>query len=141
MISSEETVHDIQLSDEETTAILDLLDSQAHDLAEGRRRSKRLSLRGMAMVVTLDDPDHPAVYRVRMRNASQHGVAFLINRPMSEGRLVRFHVPLDDNGKTSIKEAVVRHCRHVQKMIYEVGAEFGAAGSPHPRAETPKVRF
>ncbi len=140
MNSVDENIHDIRLSAEEATTILDTLDGQANEQAEGVRRSKRHPLRGMAMVVTLDDPSRPASsYRVRMRNVSQHGVGFLSSRPMLEGTPLRVHLPLGGSGKTAIKTAVVRRCRYVQGMIYEVGAEFGAAVDPDTKKKHPKT--
>jgi len=77
-------VYDIELTDEEVTELLEKLASEETDVHKSERRSPRRFCIGTALIVDLSLPWFAgADFRVRMRNTSQHGVAFLcrMHRP------------------------------------------------------------
>ena len=67
---------------------------------------------------------HTVGYRGRLRNVSQHGVAFIVCGPMPPGSLVDLEGPMGPNLQYVEKRGVVRRCRRVEGMIYEIGVEF-----------------
>ena len=94
---------------------------------DSRRRSTRHRLRGAAVVVKVQKHSiWPTVYRIRLRNVSRHGVAFLSRAPMMPGDFLRIELPIGPRSNMVEKHAIVRRCRYVEDMIHEVGAEFCA---------------
>jgi hypothetical protein len=119
------TVQDIGLADSEVTRILDELDASERNARDDRRRSSRDYLRGTAVFVTLEASRPPTVaFQVRLRNISCTGVAFLSCGPITVGTRLRMELPTGEELETAERHAVVRRCRRVEKLIYEVGAEF-----------------
>ena len=119
---------DIKLTDAAATALLDRLEAKEAVAGIDRRRSTRRELHGVVLPITVWQDNEPVgVFRVRMRNVSQHGVGFLSRAAMTPGAVVTLHLPIGPNAKTIDKRAVVRRCSHVQGMIYDIGAEFGDA--------------
>ncbi len=119
------TVQDIGLPDKDATRVLDALDAAECDPQADKRRSTRDYLRGTAVFVTLQASRPPAVaFRVRFRNVSKHGVAFLSCGPMVVGTRLRMELPAGNDLDTVERHAVGRRCRHVEQMIHEIGAEF-----------------
>jgi len=78
MSASDRPVQDIRISDEDVNRMLDRLDDAEIRVRKSERRSVRRYLRGTAIVATVLRPDASAdVYRGRIRNISDHGVAIL----------------------------------------------------------------
>jgi hypothetical protein len=119
-------VQDIGISDEEVTRILDQIEPDERVRQVEQRRSQRSYLRGtVVFVVVLKGLHPPAVlYRARLRNVSFHGVSFLTCGPMAPGTRLRMELPVGADLDTVEKHAIVRRCRHIERMIYEIGAEF-----------------
>lgn len=121
---------DIKLTDAAAAALLDKLEVKETLTDKDRRRSTRRELHGALLPITVWQDDEPVgVFRVRMRNVSQHGVGFLSRAAMTPGAVVTLHLPIGPNTTTIDKRAVVRRCSHVEGMIYDIGAEFGDAPS------------
>ena len=121
---------DIKLTDAAAAALLDKLEANDTVADTDRRRSTRRELHGALLPITVWQDDEPVgVFRVRMRNVSQHGVGFLSRVAMAPGAVVTLHLPIGPSATTIDKQAVVRRCSHVQGMIYDIGAEFGDAPS------------
>lgn len=121
---------DIKLTDAAAAALLDKLEAKEAVADKDRRRSTRREVHGAVFPITVWQDDDPVgVFRVRMRNVSQHGVGFLSRVAMAPGAVVTVHLPIGPNGTTIDKGAVVRRCSHVEGMIYDIGAEFGDAPS------------
>jgi hypothetical protein len=79
------------------------------------------------LVATVPPPSFPATtYYVRLRNISRHGVAFLCRTVMRPGTPLIIHLPIGPESSMVERRATVRRCRHVEGMIHEIGAEFGA---------------
>ncbi len=130
MSSQAQPICDLRLSPDEIGFILDELDRNENEVADSKRRSERFRLRGMSVIVTVKSPDEytmipERVIRVRLRNVSQHGFAFLSGIMLPCGANLMLNLPIGDGGRTVAKRAVVRRCRHVDRMVHEVGAEFG----------------
>ncbi len=130
MSNQAQPICDIRLSPEEIGFILDELDRSENEVADSKRRSQRFRLRGMSVIVTVQaDDEHTRiperVIRVRLRNVSQHGFAFLSGIMLPCGANLMLNLPIGNGGRTVEKRAVVRRCRHVKGMVHEVGAEFG----------------
>lgn len=131
---------DMRISNTEVELILDRIDAAVADADDAddaddaerlrgqkARRSPRHSLRGLGIIVTIEENGEAvASLQVRVRNISQHGVAFITNRPMVPGTLLWVLMPIGPNKGMQEKEAIVRRWRHVQGMIYEIGVEFGS---------------
>ena len=119
-------VQDIGISDEEVTRLLDQIEPDERVKQVELRRSQRTYLRGTTLfVVVLKGAQPPGVlYRARLRNVSFHGVSFLTCGPMVPGTRLRMEMPVGRDLNTVEKHAIVRRCRHIERMIYEVGAEF-----------------
>jgi len=119
-------VQDIGISDEEVTRILDQMEPDERVKQVEQRRSQRSYLRGTTVfIVVLKGSQPPGVlYRARLRNVSFHGVSFLTCGPMVPGTRLRMELPVGRDLDTVEKHAVVRRCRHIERMIYEIGAEF-----------------
>ncbi|MFQ5429705.1 MAG: PilZ domain-containing protein [Phycisphaerae bacterium] len=127
MQGAPDTIQKFRLSDEETLAILELLDAGQVDPADSKRRSERHTLRGMTILIVIVKPGCSEIpYEVKTRNVSKHGIAFLSTSAMVPGTLIRVHLPAPESAESVTKEAVIRHCRPVQGKAYEMGAEFGA---------------
>lgn len=121
---------DIKLTDAVAALLLNRLEASEGDSQKSKRRSNRLDLRGVLLPITvLQDHEPVGVFRVRMRNVSQHGVGFLSRAAMTPGAVVTLHLPIGPNSRTVDKRAVIRRCSHVEGMIYDIGAEFGDAPS------------
>lgn len=120
-------ISEIRLSDEEIEQILDGLDGKESESANDVRRSQRHRLRGLTSVVTFDTSNTRMVLRVRLRNVSQHGVAFLAATPMIPGTEFTIQMPVDGGERTIERVCVARRCSLADKLIHEIGAEFGTA--------------
>lgn len=114
------------MSEDELSSILSMLDTQGTDKENNRRRTQRHALNGLALLVTIDQPSRPAsTHRVRARNLSQNGVAFLCKTPILPETRLRIQLPIGPNGSIVEKPVIVRRCQHVRGMAHEIGAEFG----------------
>jgi len=119
---------DIKLSDVEATRLLDELEAKETEQERSKRRSARRELRGVLLPITvLEDGEPTGVFRVRMRDISQHGAGFLSRVAMNPGTALTVHLPIGPNASVVAKRAVVRRCSHVKGMIYDIGVEFGNA--------------
>ena len=130
MSSQAQPICDIRLSPDEIGFILDDLDRSENEVADSKRRSQRFGLRGMSVIVTVKAGDEHTMIpermiRVRLRNVSQHGFAFLSGIMLPCGANLTLNLPIGNGGRAVEKRAVVRRCRHVNCMVHEVGAEFG----------------
>jgi hypothetical protein len=128
-----------RLSREEMSRLLDMLETRQAKPVECTRRSVRLPLRGLAVLVTpLTSTGEHNTHCVWTRNISQHGLAFLDKNMMAVGSLLRIQLPIDDSeGNPIDKEAIVRRCRHVAGMIHEIGVEFCAFANLPPKRHPP----
>ncbi len=118
---------DLGISDEQAKRILDKLDEKEANVHESKRRSPRQHLRGLAVIVIASQSNTAEVaHRVRLRDISQHGAAFLSRAAMRVGISLRIQLPVGPDGSIVEKRAVVRRCRYVEDMIHEIGAEFGS---------------
>lgn len=118
-------IQDIGITDDEVARILDELDAVKTEPQADRRSSVRSHLRGKAVLTVLQASLPPApAFWVRLRNVSEHGVAFLKSGPMPIDAFVRLELPTGRDAKTTTKHTVIRHCRHVEGTIYEIGVEF-----------------
>ncbi len=118
-------VQDIGLSDEDVARILDALDARQSTPNAEQRRQRRDRRRGKAVLIVMQASLPPAAaHWVRLRNISEHGMAFLKHGPLRQGTYVRLELPTGHDGRTVTKHAAVRHCRHVEGIICEIGVEF-----------------
>jgi hypothetical protein len=125
MLTLERPVVDLELSDEEVTRILDALDESELPIGDSERRSERRYLRGTALLVRLTRPGFTtADFRVRLRNISQHGVAFLSRYDWAPGTRLFVELPIGEQLAPTEKAAVVKRNREVADKVYEIGAEF-----------------
>jgi len=123
-------VRDLGLSDEDVTRILDTLDAEQGIPDTERRHVQRDSRRGKAALIVMQTSIPPATaYWVRLRNVSDHGATFLKYRSLQQGTDVRLELPTGRDGRTVTKHATVRHCRHVEGKICEIGVEFLPGGA------------
>ena len=119
------SIYDLELSDEEVTAILDRLDAEELRVKTSGRRSLRRFLRGTALVVRMSLPGFTmADFRVRLRNISQHGVGFLSRYALEPGTRLTLQLPIGPDLSMVEKPAVVVRSRPVEGPIHEVGVEF-----------------
>ena len=118
-------IHDLGLSDAEVTELLDNLDAGEIDTRESERRSLRRYLRGTALIVRMSRPGFTAAdFRVRLRNISQHGVAFLSRHAWEPGTQICLELPIGPDLAIVEQQAVVVRSRHIEGEIHEIGAEF-----------------
>lgn len=126
MAIRERVIRDIGISDEDVTRILDRLDAAEIRVKDSERRSVRRYMRGTAIVAAVLRPGaSPELYRVRMRNISEHGVAVLSPVAFEPGTRIFIELPVGPALSIVKKPAVVRRCRSVEGTIHEIGAEFG----------------
>ena len=125
MLTSNRPIVDLDISDDEVTRILDELDEAEVPMTDSERRSERHYLRGTALLVKLSQPGFTtADFRVRLRNISRHGVAFLSRYDLAQGTRLYAELPIGDHLSPTEKAAVVRRSRQVEENVYEIGAEF-----------------
>jgi hypothetical protein len=125
MQTLERPVIDLELSDEEVTQLLDALDEAELPIADSDRRSERRYLRGTALLVKLTRPGFTtADFRVRLRNVSNHGVAFLSRYDWTPGTRLFVELPIGDHLAATEKASIVRRSREVAEDVFEIGAEF-----------------
>ncbi len=111
----------VRLRKREVESILQTLDAAPRP-EHPERRSKRLPYRDRNLVIFREVGEEPII--VVGRNISQHGLAFLFAQYMPVGERLRVLVPDKANGEWAQHEATVVRCRHVMKMIHEVGIAF-----------------
>jgi hypothetical protein len=125
MTPNDQQVQDIGIPDEKVTKILDSLDDAEVSVTESARRSLRSPLRGTAVMAFVDEADsEPVTYRVRLRNISLEGVAFLIGRPLYPGVDITIELPIGPGLSLVKRRGVVRRYRLVEEPIHEIGVEF-----------------
>lgn len=130
MSSQTQPICDIRLPPEAIERILNELDKNQCEVPNSKRRSERFRVKGRAVIVTVISGDHLAqapeqLIRVRLRNISQHGFAFLSGIMIPPEGHIKVDLPIGKGGEPVEKLAVVRRCRHVTGMVHEIGAEFG----------------
>jgi hypothetical protein len=131
-------VCDVRVPPEVVSRILDRLDAAQPSPEASQRRSERYSLRGLAVLVLIGaDGVTEAIIRVRLRNVSRHGVAFLSARPILPGTAFRIGLPIGPAGETVERAATAVRCRLVGHGLHEVGAEFS---SVLPKRVAPDTR-
>jgi len=113
---------DLSLSDEEVTQLLDRLDANGSGVANELRGAPRHPLRGRAVCVILVHPNATNAMRVRLRNLSSTGIAFLSATFLAPGTSVQLLMPQTVGDKVG----VVRRSRIVQPDVFEVGAVFAS---------------
>ena len=90
----------------------------------GKRQFIRKSLRGEAMLQTLEDASvDGASLRVQLRDISMAGLGFLVSEPVAVGSLWRVHF-LSRNYAVGQQTIIVRHCRAIMDGAYLVGGQF-----------------
>jgi len=117
-------IQDIGLSDQQVTELLDRLDAEEIEMPPIERRSTRRYLRGAAMVVSASAAEEAPSLRVRLRNVSRHGVAFLSSNGWEVGTRLRLELPIGSELASVEMLGVVVHRRHLEGPIFEIGAEF-----------------
>jgi hypothetical protein len=131
MTPQDDQVQDIGISDEKVTKLLDNLDAAEVAVSGSQRRSARSPLRGTAVMAIVDEAGSaPNTYRVRLRNISLEGVAFLIGRPLYPGVEITIELPIGSGLSLVKRRAVVRRYRLVEEPFHEIGAEFLLNASP-----------
>lgn len=123
----------LRLPKEQVAVILDTLDAQSHP-QRPERHSRRVPFRADKLVMRRTIEDEPI--SVMGRNISRHGLAFLFGQYLTPLERVRIHVPGRDNGDGIEKEATVVRCRHIGKLIHEVGVRFDVPLQTDPADET-----
>jgi hypothetical protein len=119
------SIQNIDLSDAEVTKVLDALDASEVQGRVCERRSPRRPIRGTALIVGSSRPGFTmADYRVRLRNISRHGVAFLSQHEWAKGAKICLELPVGPKLDAVECEAVVVRCRQIEDRAYEIGAEF-----------------
>lgn len=117
-------IQDIGIPDAEVSRILDRLDNEEFDVKRSERGLPRRFQRGTAVVaLVLDSGVSALAYRVRLRNLSRQGVAFLSPVGLTIGSRLRIELPIGPDLGAVEEGAVVVRCRAVEEGIYEVGAE------------------
>ncbi len=121
----DDPLEDIGISDEQVTRLLDSLDDAETPVSGSERRSSRSYLRGTAVVAFASEADTlRTAYRVRLRNLSRDGVAFLICSPLATGVEVTLELPVGPGLSLVKRRAIVQRCREVEGPIHEIGVEF-----------------
>lgn len=125
MPATTRTVYDIELTDEEVTELLERLDSAEGKVTNSERRSQRRFCIGTALIVGMSLPGFAgADFRVRLRNISQHGVAFLSRHPFQPGVRLGIELPIGPDLTPVERPACVVRCRQVTEKVFEIGADF-----------------
>ncbi len=123
--NAQRPVYDIGLSDEEVSRILDKLATDEVDVRGSERRSPRRFMLGTALIVGMSRPGFAtADFRVRLRNISRHGVAFIGRYALAPGTLLNLQLPIGPDLDITQEPAVVVRCRKVEEGVYEIGADF-----------------
>jgi hypothetical protein len=116
----------ISLSQEDVCRIVAELNKYGEDSGADRRRSDRHPLPAVLISVTPmggADPD-AGTFVSRMHSVSRHGLAFHHRRMMDIGAYLRATFPIGDSGRMTTMASVVRRCRHLGGLNYEIGVEF-----------------
>lgn len=122
--SDERPVYDIGLSDEEVTRILDKLAANELDVRDSQRHSSRRFIVGTALITGMSRPGFAtADFRVRLRNISREGVAFLSRYALDPGTRFRIQLPTGPELNMVEEEAVVVRCRLIGDSIYDIGVQ------------------
>ena len=125
----------LRCSQKEIKAVLDDLEAEAQD-HHPERRSRRVPLRNCNFIVYRGVEEEPTI--VVGRNLSRHGVGFLFGQYMAPGERIRI-APLDRPGQAwTDRAANVVRCRHITKMIHEIGAAFEEPLRDEPTAQDGK---
>jgi len=113
------TVQELGLTDAETTALLDILDSGNMRVSAKKsiRRSTRLPIRGMATVNS-----DSGIFRARLLDLSLRGARFICLAAWEAGDSVRVDMPTTA-GSVEQQATVVR-CSRVDGSVHEVAVEF-----------------
>lgn len=122
----------VRLEKREVESILRTLDAAPRP-EHPERRSTRRPYRDRNLVIYREVGEEPII--VVGRNISQHGLAFLFAQYMPVGERLRVLVPDKVNGEWAQHEATVVRCRHVMKMIHEVGIAFSKPLPTDPAQE------
>jgi len=115
---------DLNIADSEVERILDTLDAECGSAANENRAAPRHPLRGRAVCVILVHPHATEAMRVRLRNLSTTGVAFLSANQLLPGTRIQLLMPHAVAAGVGDQIAVVRHVRVVQAGVFEIGASF-----------------
>lgn len=118
-------IYDIGLPDEEVSRILDKLNAQEVQVTGTERRSVRHCILGTALIVGMSRPGFAtADFRVRLRNISRHGVAFISRYALEPGTLLNIQLPIGRDLEIRQEPGVVVRCREVEDGIYEIGVDY-----------------
>ncbi len=125
MATADKCIQSIRLSDQQVSAILNVLDSNEKDSQEELRKFKRNSFRTRKVLLHVLDGHHglEASFRVVARNLSTDGMGFIHSQMLPPGKKVLIQIPRKGEDLLNVL-ARVAHCRHVKGMIHEVGLKF-----------------
>lgn len=115
---------DLSIDDVDVERILDRLDAECGSAAHENRAAPRHPLRGRAVCVILVHPHATEALRVRLRNLSMSGVAFLSGKQLPPGTRIQLLMPHAVAAGVGDQIAVVRHVRVVEAGVFEIGASF-----------------
>lgn len=118
------TVYDVDLSDEDVTRILDKLVANELSVSDSRRRLSRRFIVGTALITGMSRPGFASAdIRVRLRNISREGVAFLSRYALEPGTRFRIQLPTGPELSMVEEEAVVIRCQFIEDSIYDIGVQ------------------
>lgn len=118
------TVYDVDLSDEDVTRILDKLVANELSVSDSRRRLSRRFIVGTALITGMSRPGFASAdIRVRLRNISREGVAFLSPYALEPGTRFRIQLPTGPELSMVEEEAVVIRCQFIEDSIYDIGVQ------------------
>ncbi|UCF33661.1 MAG: PilZ domain-containing protein [Phycisphaerales bacterium] len=116
----------ISLSKEDVYRIVAELNKYSEVSGQDRRRSERHPLPAVLISVTPmcgTDFDE-GTFVSRMHSVSRHGLAFHHRKTIDIGAYLRATFPIGDSGRMTTMATVVRRCRRLGGMNYEIGVEF-----------------
>lgn len=130
MATADKCIQSIRLSDQQVSAVLNLLDSKEESSQQELRRFKRTSFRTRKVLLHVLDGHHglESSFRVVARNLSMDGLGFIHGQMLPPGKRVLVQIPRKGTDLLNVL-AKVAHCRHVKGMIHEVGLKFLAFGN------------
>jgi len=106
------------------SALSDIERRSQQPLVAGKRQYVRKSLRGEAILQTLEDGSLEVTnLRVQLRDISIGGLGFLTNQPIEIGTLWRVQF-LIHNYVVGQKTIIIRHCREISDGAFLCGGQF-----------------
>ncbi len=103
--------------------ILDAMDNPRCGLDLNRRRHERLVYRGRQVILYTRQMERDVAFIVPTRNISRGGMSFLHGQMIHIDQPCSVDLATNDGTWLTIEGTVVR-CRHVRRMIHEIGLKF-----------------